>query len=62
MGPTFAGFLIANVFWVPWEALAARADSWMRTPFNNDRTDLESARRRTAETDLDEWRESKKVS
>lgn len=24
MGPTFGGFLIANVFWVPWTALAER--------------------------------------
>jgi hypothetical protein len=24
MGPTFGGFLIANVFWVPWSALADR--------------------------------------
>src|SRR5262245_9912721 len=24
MGPTFGGFLIANVFWVPWSALAER--------------------------------------
>ena len=24
MGPTFGGFLIANVFWVPWRAIGAR--------------------------------------
>jgi hypothetical protein len=24
MGPTFGGFLIVNVFWVPWQAIAAR--------------------------------------
>ena len=24
MGPTFGGFLIANVFWIPWRALGAR--------------------------------------
>jgi hypothetical protein len=31
MGPTFGGFLIATVFWVPWEALAARALAWSAT-------------------------------
>ena len=31
MGPTFGGFLIANVFWVPWSALGARvAAAWRR--------------------------------
>jgi len=25
MGPTFGGFLVANVFWVPWQAVATRA-------------------------------------
>jgi len=29
MGPTFGGFLIANVFWVPWHALAARVEAWV---------------------------------
>lgn len=24
MGPTFGGFLIANVFWIPWESIAVR--------------------------------------
>jgi hypothetical protein len=28
MGPTFAGFLIANVFWVPWRAVGARLAVW----------------------------------
>jgi hypothetical protein len=28
MGPTFGGFLLANVFWMPWEALGARVASW----------------------------------
>jgi hypothetical protein len=28
MGPTFGGFLVANVFWVPWDAVAARAAAW----------------------------------
>ena len=28
MGPTFGAFLLANVFWVPWEALGARVASW----------------------------------
>jgi hypothetical protein len=27
MGPTFGGFLIANVFWIPWRHVAARARS-----------------------------------
>jgi len=31
MGPTFGGFLIVNVFWVPWHALAARAETWVIT-------------------------------
>jgi hypothetical protein len=30
MGPTFGGFLVANVFWVRWDALAARAVVWAR--------------------------------
>jgi len=28
MGPTFGGFLIANVFWVPWSAVGARVAKW----------------------------------
>ena len=28
MGPTFGGFLIANVFWVPWDAVGARVAAW----------------------------------
>jgi hypothetical protein len=28
MGPTFGGFLIANVFWVPWSAVGARFAKW----------------------------------
>jgi len=31
MGPTFGGFLIANVFWVPWHAMAVRVESWVVT-------------------------------
>jgi hypothetical protein len=31
MGPTFGGFLIANVFWVPWSALAERLGVRFRT-------------------------------
>lgn len=27
MGPTFGGFLVANVVWVPWEAVALRAEA-----------------------------------
>jgi hypothetical protein len=30
MGPTFGGFLIANVFWVPWSAVGTRLASWIR--------------------------------
>jgi hypothetical protein len=30
MGPTFGGFLVANVVWVPWDALALRAEAWTR--------------------------------
>lgn len=30
MGPTFGGFLIANVFWVPWQALGLRVARWSR--------------------------------
>jgi hypothetical protein len=29
MGPTFGGFMIANVFWVPWRAVAARVEAWV---------------------------------
>jgi predicted DCC family thiol-disulfide oxidoreductase YuxK len=35
MGPTFGGFLIANVFWVPWQAIGerlavrTRANAWL---------------------------------
>jgi hypothetical protein len=28
MGPTFGGFLLVNVFWVPWDAIAERAIEW----------------------------------
>jgi hypothetical protein len=28
MGPTFSGFLIANVFWVPWRAVGGRLAGW----------------------------------
>jgi hypothetical protein len=28
MGPTFGGFLIVNVFWVPWDDMAARIAAW----------------------------------
>jgi len=28
MGPTFGGFLVVNVFWVPWHALGVRAETW----------------------------------
>ena len=28
IGPTFGGFLIANVFWVPWSAVGARVAKW----------------------------------
>jgi hypothetical protein len=31
MGPTFGGFLIANVFWVPWLSIWERARSWFDT-------------------------------
>ena len=30
MGPTFGGFLVANVFWVNWEALGQRLFVWLR--------------------------------
>jgi hypothetical protein len=43
MGPTFAGFLIVNVFWVPWDAVFARfagRSGWARQK----RADPESAR------------------
>jgi predicted DCC family thiol-disulfide oxidoreductase YuxK len=30
MGPTFGGFLVANVFWVPWSALGERLLVWLR--------------------------------
>jgi hypothetical protein len=30
MGPTFGGFLLATVFWVPWDAAGARAAAWRR--------------------------------
>jgi hypothetical protein len=30
MGPTFGGFLLATVFWVPWDAAGARAAAWWR--------------------------------
>ena len=29
MGPTFGGFLVANVFWVPWHAIIARVEMWI---------------------------------
>ena len=28
MGPTFGGFLVANVFWVPWQAILTRVEMW----------------------------------
>ena len=28
MGPTFGGFLLANVFWVPWSAVPKMATTW----------------------------------
>jgi hypothetical protein len=28
MGPTFGAFLLANVFWMPWEAAGARVAAW----------------------------------
>jgi Vitamin K-dependent gamma-carboxylase len=31
MGPTFGGFLVANVVWVPWDALGARVIAWRRS-------------------------------
>ena len=30
MGPTFGGFLVANVVWVPWDAVGARLLAWRR--------------------------------
>jgi predicted DCC family thiol-disulfide oxidoreductase YuxK len=30
MGPTFGGFLVANVFWVNWDALGERLFVWLR--------------------------------
>src|SRR5436190_5490018 len=30
MGPTFGGFLVANVVWVPWDAVGARVLAWRR--------------------------------
>jgi hypothetical protein len=30
MGPTFGGFLVANVFWVPWQAILTRVEMWIR--------------------------------
>jgi len=29
MGPTFGGFLVVNVFWVPWRGLVVRAETWV---------------------------------
>jgi len=29
MGPTFGGFLVANVFWVPWQAILTRVQMWI---------------------------------
>ena len=29
MGPTFGGFLVANVFWVPWQAILSRVEMWI---------------------------------
>ena len=29
MGPTFGGFLVANVFWVPWQAIVTRVEIWI---------------------------------
>ena len=31
MGPTFGGFLLVNVFWIPWAAIAHRAASRVRS-------------------------------
>jgi hypothetical protein len=31
MGPTFGGFLVANVVWVPWDAVGARVLAWRRS-------------------------------
>lgn len=46
MGPTFSGFLIANVFWVPWRAVGARLAAWRaaraRTPVMIDRQERSS--------------------
>ena len=30
MGPTFGGFLITDVFWVPWDLVAQRVTAWLR--------------------------------
>jgi len=29
MGPTFGGFLVVNVFWVPWQRIVTRAETWV---------------------------------
>jgi hypothetical protein len=29
MGPTFSSFLLANVFWIPWDVMGARAAAWL---------------------------------
>jgi hypothetical protein len=29
MGPTFGGFLLVNLFWVPWDVMSARAAAWL---------------------------------
>jgi hypothetical protein len=48
MGPTFGGFLIANVFWVPWDAVGARLAAWIgrstRKPQNPQRVMRRTAR------------------
>ncbi len=35
LGPTFAGFLISNVFWVPWHAVGSRVLAWRRLSFTS---------------------------
>jgi hypothetical protein len=58
MGPTFGGFLIVNVFWVPWEKVAqrVRASRAARIPLGMtaDEYDIsaEDAQRGTGRTDV----------
>src|SRR5260221_9566598 len=35
LGPTFAGFVISNVFWVPWHAVGSRVLAWRRLSFTS---------------------------